>query len=63
MDSNDFYKWCELKIQEYPSLKDEILGIIELFQSEVESGESVWNEIDHGVENVEQLIDDYNANK
>ena len=52
--------WVEEKISSYPNLKEEIIDYYELCIDEIESGESVTNEIALCVSSINDLIEDYN---
>lgn len=47
-------------ITEHPNLKDEVIGLVELCQSEIEEGGSPQHEMSLCIESIKQLLEEEN---
>jgi hypothetical protein len=58
MSMNEFKQWVADQMSAYPNLKEEILDLYYLAKDEIEEGGSEWNEINHAINSIDELIGD-----
>lgn len=54
----ELHIWCKEQSITYPEHKDKIIDFYDLAKDEVDSGESLQNEITHCVSSIEELIEE-----
>ena len=58
MNITDFKDYVRETINDHPNLKMEILDLYWLAMTEIHEGESEWNEINHAINSIGELIQD-----
>lgn len=59
MNMHYLKRYCQEKINEYPTLKEDIADFYYLANDEIEQGGSEMHETDLAIESINQLIEDY----
>ena len=54
---SELVEFCRIKSREYPHLSEDINDLYILALAEIESGESVWNEVELAINSINELIE------
>lgn len=60
MNLQNLLEYTQIKVKEYPKLKDEIISIYVLSCNEVQNGESEMHEVELAISDIDQRIEEEN---